>query len=155
MSRPLVVFYQRNILRYAFWSVIADTFATASSIGAVSVSTAAPFSSISVRNTAKRYTVTSLPTAAPQCYNQHVVIFLITYCPCCTAAKQVFSGMDIPARIIELDKMDNGPEVQAALLDISGRRTVKNEFIKGKHLGGNDDSQAAARSGKLQEMLGI
>eukprot|EP00804_Cyclotella_cryptica_P024372 CCRYP_018571-RB/>CCRYP_018571-RB protein AED:0.21 eAED:0.20 QI:0/-1/0/1/-1/1/1/0/63 len=63
--------------------------------------------------------------------------------------------MDIPARIIELDKMDNGPEVQAALLDISGRRTVKNEFIKGKHLGGNDDSQAAARSGKLQEMLGI
>jgi glutaredoxin 3 len=62
--------------------------------------------------------------------------------------------MNIPAKIIELDTMDNGSEVQAALLDISGQRTVPNVFIKGKHLGGNDDSQAAARSGKLQEMLG-
>ena len=62
--------------------------------------------------------------------------------------------MNIPAKIIELDTMDNGNEVQAALLDISGQRTVPNVFIKGKHLGGNDDSQAAARSGKLQEMLG-
>jgi glutaredoxin 3 len=62
--------------------------------------------------------------------------------------------MNIPAKIIELDTMDNGSEVQAALLEISGQRTVPNVFIKGKHLGGNDDSQAAARSGKLQEMLG-
>lgn len=62
--------------------------------------------------------------------------------------------MNIPAKIIELDTMDNGSELQAALLNISGQRTVPNVFIKGKHLGGNDDSQAAARSGKLQEMLG-
>ncbi|KAL7487089.1 hypothetical protein ACHAW6_012682 [Cyclotella cf. meneghiniana] len=84
-----------------------------------------------------------------------VVIFSKTYCPYCTATKQLFSGMNIPAKIIELDNMDNGLEVQAALLDISGQRTVPNVFIKGKHLGGNDVSQAAARSGKLQEMLGI
>jgi len=62
--------------------------------------------------------------------------------------------MNVAAKIIELDTMDNGNEIQAALLDISGQRTVPNVFIKGKHLGGNDDSQAAARSGKLQEMLG-
>lgn len=62
--------------------------------------------------------------------------------------------MNIPAKIIELDTMDNGGEIQAALFDISGQRTVPNVFIKGKHLGGNDDSQAAARSGKLQELLG-
>lgn len=82
-----------------------------------------------------------------------VVIFSKTYCPFCTSTKSLFSGMNIPAKIIELDTMDNGSEVQAALLDISGQRTVPNVFIKGKHLGGNDDSQAAARSGKLQEML--
>ena len=51
------------------------------------------------------------------------------------------------------DQMDNGPEIQSALLDISGQRTVPNVFVKGKHLGGNDDTQAAARSGKLEEML--
>lgn len=49
--------------------------------------------------------------------------------------------------------MENGAEIQSALLDISGQRTVPNVFIKGKHLGGNDDTQAAARSGKLEEML--
>ena len=57
------------------------------------------------------------------------------------------------ANFICRDQMDNGPEIQSALLDISGQRTVPNVFIKGKHLGGNDDTQAAARSGKLEEML--
>ena len=55
--------------------------------------------------------------------------------------------------ILYRDQMENGAEIQSALLDISGQRTVPNVFIKGKHLGGNDDTQAAARSGKLEEML--
>ena len=62
--------------------------------------------------------------------------------------------MSVDAKVIELDQMDNGNEIQGALLDLSGQRTVPNVFIKGKHLGGNDDTQAAARSGKLEEMLG-
>jgi|TARA_B110000196_G_C20701853_1_gene455619 glutaredoxin 3 len=32
---------------------------------------------------------------------------------------------------------------------------VPNVFIGGVHLGGNDDTQNAAASGKLQEMLGL
>ena len=32
---------------------------------------------------------------------------------------------------------------------------VPNVFIGGVHLGGNDDTQAAAASGKLKEMLGL
>ena len=51
--------------------------------------------------------------------------------------------------------MDDGADIQAALLEISGQKTVPNVFIKGQHLGGNDVTQAAAKSGKLQEMLGI
>ena len=62
--------------------------------------------------------------------------------------------MSVDAKVIELDQMDNGNEIQGALLDLSGQRTVPNVFIKGKHLGGNDDTQAAARSGKLEETLG-
>ena len=61
--------------------------------------------------------------------------------------------MSIDAKVIELDGMENGAEIQGALLDISGQRTVPNVFIKGEHLGGNDDTQAAARSGKLEELL--
>mmetsp|Transcript_41584 Transcript_41584/g.88605 ORF Transcript_41584/g.88605 Transcript_41584/m.88605 type:complete len:138 (-) Transcript_41584:86-499(-) len=83
-----------------------------------------------------------------------VVVFSKSYCPFCTSTKQLFSSMSINAKVIELDQMDNGPDVQGALLDLSGQRTVPNVFIKGEHLGGNDDTQAAARSGKLEKMLG-
>mmetsp|Transcript_32826 Transcript_32826/g.69048 ORF Transcript_32826/g.69048 Transcript_32826/m.69048 type:complete len:138 (-) Transcript_32826:951-1364(-) len=82
-----------------------------------------------------------------------VVVFSKSYCPFCTTTKQLFSSMDIDAKVIELDNMDNGAEIQAALLDISGQRTVPNVFVKGEHLGGNDDTQGAARSGKLAELL--
>lgn len=36
---------------------------------------------------------------------------------------------------------------------MTGQRTVPSVFIAGKHLGGNDASQAAYRSGALMEML--
>ena len=77
------------------------------------------------------------------------MVFSKAYCPFCTSTKQLLSSMDIDAKVIELDEIENGAEIQAALLDISGQRTVPNVFVKGKHLGGNDDTQGAARSGKL------
>jgi glutaredoxin 3 len=49
--------------------------------------------------------------------------------------------------------MSNGDEIQATLLQITGQRTVPNVFVNGQHLGGNDDTQKAAASGRLQEML--
>jgi glutaredoxin 3 len=85
-----------------------------------------------------------------------VVIFSKTYCPYCTKTKQTFSG---PAgkghtvKVLELDRMSNGDEIQTALLKITGQRTVPNVFVNGQHLGGNDDTQKAAASGRLQEML--
>lgn len=52
-----------------------------------------------------------------------------------------------------MDKMKNGAEIQRELQQISGQRTVPNVFVKGEHLGGNDDTQEAARSGRLAELL--
>ena len=51
--------------------------------------------------------------------------------------------------------MPDGNDIQNSLIQLSGQRTVPNVFIKGQHLGGNDDSQRAAKSGKLQELLGV
>lgn len=51
------------------------------------------------------------------------------------------------------DQMDDGADIQGSLLELSGQRTVPNVFIKGKHVGGNDDCQGLAKSGKLAEML--
>jgi len=61
--------------------------------------------------------------------------------------------LSINAKVIELDEVADGAAIQAALLETSGQRTVPNVFVKGQHIGGNDDTQAAAKSGKLQEML--
>lgn len=82
-----------------------------------------------------------------------VVVFSKTYCPFCTATKQLFAGMGVDAEVIELDEMADGSAMQAALVKLSGQRTVPNVFINGEHLGGNDDTQAAMRSGRLEALL--
>jgi len=61
-------------------------------------------------------------------------------------------GLDL-ATIVELDKIENGAAVQEGLLSLTGQRTVPNVFVNGKHLGGSSDTQEAARSGRLQELL--
>ena len=55
--------------------------------------------------------------------------------------------------IMELDLMQEGHAIQMELLEMTGQRTVPNVFVDGKHVGGNDDVQAAARTGELQQML--
>ena len=83
-----------------------------------------------------------------------IVIFSKSYCPYCTKAKELFSSLNVEGtKVYELDIMDNGADIQKALLDLTGQRTVPNIFINQKHLGGNDDAQAAYRSGKLQKMI--
>jgi glutaredoxin 3 len=85
-----------------------------------------------------------------------VVIFSKSYCPYCTKTKQLFSGpvgKDYSVKVVELDKLKDGSDIQDELLAMTGQRTVPNVFIKGKHLGGNDDTHAALASGKLQAML--
>jgi len=61
----------------------------------------------------------------------------------------------VEAKIIELDNMANGSEIQAALQELSGQRTVPNTFVDGKHLGGNEDVQKAALFGDLKKQLGL
>ena len=53
----------------------------------------------------------------------------------------------------ELDEMPNGYAIQDELYRKTGQRTVPNVFVRGQHIGGNDDTQAAYMSGKLQKLL--
>jgi glutaredoxin 3 len=36
---------------------------------------------------------------------------------------------------------------------LSGQRTVPNVFVRGRHLGGNDDTHRAHRTGQLAKLL--
>lgn len=71
-----------------------------------------------------------------------VVVFSKSYCPYCRATKSLLTHMGADHKVVELDKVDDGPELQNALEEISGQRTVPNIFIAGKHIGGNSDLQA-------------
>jgi len=87
-----------------------------------------------------------------------VVVFSKTYCPYCVATKNLFkksefSGIDV--KYHELDKINDGPAIQATLLSMSGQRTVPSVWVGGKFVGGNSETQSAYQSGQLQNMLGL
>lgn len=82
-----------------------------------------------------------------------VVVFSKDYCPFCKKTKELFDEKGIEYTAVEINLKANAADYQAALLDMTGQGTVPNVFIGGAHLGGNDDTQAAAKSGKLEEML--
>ena len=83
-----------------------------------------------------------------------VVLFSKSYCPFCTKVKALFAKLGAEQiTAIELDEDEDGPEIQAVLLEVTGQRTVPNVFVAGQHIGGNDDAQAKAASGELQTML--
>ena len=83
-----------------------------------------------------------------------VMVFSKSYCPFCDRAKAALEGKGIAFQVEELDKLGaEGAEIQAALAEMTGQRTVPNVFVKGKHLGGCDDVLASLGSGKFQELL--
>eukprot|EP00533_Pseudo-nitzschia_delicatissima_P012159 CAMPEP_0197277290 /NCGR_PEP_ID=MMETSP1432-20130617/16883_1 /TAXON_ID=44447 /ORGANISM="Pseudo-nitzschia delicatissima, Strain UNC1205" /LENGTH=184 /DNA_ID=CAMNT_0042743469 /DNA_START=23 /DNA_END=577 /DNA_ORIENTATION=+ len=106
--------------------------------------------------TSTRYMASNTNKIENLVQNNKVVVFSKSYCPFCVATKNLFKAMNIDAEVLELDQMGKeGAEIQSALFDLTNQRSVPNVFVGGKHLGGNDDTQAAARNGKLQEMLKI
>ena len=63
------------------------------------------------------------------------------------------SSIDGDIAVVELDRDPRGAEIQQELYRMTGQRTVPSVFVNTVHLGGNSDTQAAAKSGKLQEMV--
>ncbi|TYI68589.1 hypothetical protein E1A91_D08G098800v1 [Gossypium mustelinum] len=84
-----------------------------------------------------------------------IVIFSKSYCPYCRKAKSVFKELKEVPFVVELDERDDGWNIQDALSEIVGRRTVPQVFINEKHIGGSDDTVEAYQSGKLAKLLGI
>ena len=55
--------------------------------------------------------------------------------------------------MVNLNQLENGGEIQDALLDLTGRRTVPNVFIGGKSIGGAEETAALLESGELRWLL--
>jgi glutaredoxin 3 len=136
-------------------AVLAAT-ATAFTVGPQknALSTTASFSPSSRPSTTLKMSQDEF--AKSEIESNDVVVFSKSYCPFCIKTKDLFDSMGVKYAVHELDKIgDDGPELQMALFKMTGQKSVPNVFVKGQHIGGNDDTQAAAKAGKLQEMLGI
>merc|ERR1719246_430419 len=52
-----------------------------------------------------------------------VVVFSKSYCPFCDKTKDLLKNMGVEFAVHELDQMENGAEIQTALLDMTGQRS--------------------------------
>nr|ABY58974.1 glutaredoxin [Taiwanofungus camphoratus] len=80
-----------------------------------------------------------------------VAVFSKSYCPYCRATMQLLNDLGAKYYTIELDEVDDGSDIQAALKEINGQTSVPNIYIKQQHIGGNSDLQA--RRSELPELL--
>ncbi|KAF8251829.1 glutaredoxin [Wilcoxina mikolae CBS 423.85] len=80
-----------------------------------------------------------------------VAVFSKSYCPYCRASKQTLTELGAKFYVLELDQVSDGAEIQEALQEISGQRTVPNIFISKEHIGGNSDLQS--KKGQLPGLL--
>ena len=101
---------------------------------------------------------TALPATAKVLAQQaidknKVMVFSKTYCPFCTRAKDALTKLNVQFETIELDVVKEGDQIQTALQELTGQRTVPNVFVNGQHVGGCDATLAKIADGSLQKML--
>ena len=82
-----------------------------------------------------------------------VVVFSKTYCPYASKAVEALDNLNVQYNLIQLDEIDNGPNLQEALFKATGQKTVPNIFIGGQHVGGSGDLETGLQNGSVQKLL--
>lgn len=79
-------------------------------------------------------------------------MYLTASCPYCQAAERLLEAKGV--RDIEKVRVDLEPARRAEMMQRSGRRTVPQIWIRGRHVGGCDDLHALEDAGELDALLG-
>ena len=80
-----------------------------------------------------------------------VLMYCTAVCPYCVRAEQLLQRKGVQER--EKLRVDLQPELRAAMMEKTGRRTVPQIYIGGEHVGGYDDLAALDRAGGLDKLL--
>jgi glutaredoxin 3 len=90
----------------------------------------------------------------PDCRNAmpNVEIYTQDWCPYCVRAKQLLARKGV--QFHEIDAPQGSP-ARAESLERSGRTSVPQIFVDGRHIGGSDDLAALDRAGKLDILLTV
>jgi len=79
-----------------------------------------------------------------------VVMYATAACPFCQSAERLLVAKGAN---IEKIRVDLEPERRAEMMQKSGRYTVPQIWIGGRHVGGCDDLHALDREGRLDPLL--
>jgi len=80
-----------------------------------------------------------------------VLMYCTAACPYCQAAEQLLGRKGV--NDIERVRVDLEPGRRAEMKRKSGRHTVPQIWIGGRHIGGSDELHGLERSGKLDQLL--
>ncbi len=79
-----------------------------------------------------------------------VLMYITAACPFCQSAERLLLEKGVR---IEKVRVDLEPARRAEMMQKSGRRTVPQIWIGGRHVGGCDDLYALEREGRLDPLL--
>jgi len=80
-----------------------------------------------------------------------VLMYLTAACPYCQAAQRLLDKKGITD--VETVRVDLEPARRAEMMQRSGRTSVPQIWIGGRHVGGYSDLQALERDGALDRLL--
>ena len=83
--------------------------------------------------------------------NAGVLMYCTAVCPYCVRAERLLHARGVTE--IEKVRVDLQPELRAAMMERTGRRTVPQIYIGAYHVGGYDDLASLDHDGKLAELL--
>lgn len=79
-----------------------------------------------------------------------IVLYVAGWCPFCVRAQGLLTKKGLAYRVVDVDEDAKSREEMIAR---SGRRTVPQIFIAGKHVGGCDDLFALEGAGELDRLI--
>lgn len=80
-----------------------------------------------------------------------ILMYSTAVCPYCIRAEQLLQRKGV--REIEKIRVDLQPELRAAMMEKTGRRTVPQIYINGEHVGGYDELASLDHDGQLDKLL--
>jgi len=82
-----------------------------------------------------------------------IKMYTTAVCPYCIRAKQILTAKGVDDNDIDEIRVDMQPQQRAHMMQITGRRTVPQIFIRDTHVGGCDDLMALDSRGGLVPLL--
>jgi glutaredoxin 3 len=78
-------------------------------------------------------------------------MYTTAWCGWCARARRLFTDRGVAFTDIDVEQVPGARDEMRAR---SGRNTVPQVFVGGRHLGGYDDTAALERQGELDRLLG-